>query len=86
LSHSRSWTLRRFICESVLKQALGSLGRAGSYSVEVDSTWGAVGETQGNQGGSRSRLIAQGGKYRVEVQSKAAASPDLVSATMALRL
>ena len=61
--------------ESVLRQALGSLGRAGSYSVEVDSTWGAVGETQGNQGGSRSRLVAQGGKYRVEVQSKTAASP-----------
>lgn len=66
--------------ESVLRQALGSLGRAGSYSVEVDSTWGAVGEAQGNQGGSRSRLIAQGGKYRVEVQSKSATSPDLVCA------
>lgn len=64
--------------DAVLRQALGSLGRAGSFAVEVDSTWGTAGEAQGAQGGSRSRLISQNGKYRVEMQSKTAASPDLV--------
>jgi hypothetical protein len=63
---------------AVLEKALGALATAGRYILDVKSTWGAVGDPNGPQGGSRYRLIADGGKYRVEVQSQAAASPELV--------
>src|SRR5207253_1364604 len=52
--------------------------RAGSYAVDVDSKWSAAGADNGPRGGSHYRLMSQGGKYRVEVQSQAAQSPDLV--------
>jgi len=63
---------------AVLHQALSALAQAGSYSLDVESQWGAVDDPQGPHGGSRYRLIWQGGKYRVEVQSPAAESPELV--------
>jgi len=62
--------------DAVLRQALGTLSRAGSYAVDVEGTWGAIGES--GQGGSHYRLIWQQGHYRVEVQSKGSASPDLI--------
>src|SRR5262245_21905404 len=64
--------------DAVLRQALGALASAGSFAVEVESKWGAAGDSSGPQGGSHYRLVSQGGKYRVEVQSKGAAKPDLV--------
>ncbi|HEY2415183.1 MAG TPA: DUF2092 domain-containing protein, partial [Pirellulaceae bacterium] len=64
--------------DAVLKQALTALKSAGSFAVEVDSTWGATGDQHGPQGGSHTRLMSAGGRYRVEVQSKSAASPDLI--------
>jgi len=64
--------------DAMLKQALGTLARAGRYAVEVESKWGAAGEANGPQGGSHYRLVAEKNKYRVEVQSKGAATPDLV--------
>jgi peroxiredoxin len=64
--------------ETLLGQALGALAQAGSYSVDVDSKWGALNDPQGPRGGSRYRLISQGGKFRVEVQSQAAQTPELV--------
>jgi thiol-disulfide isomerase/thioredoxin len=63
---------------TVLQQALGALAQAGSYSLEVQSKWGAANDPQGPAGGSRYRLIQSGGKYRVEVQSQSAQSPELV--------
>jgi thiol-disulfide isomerase/thioredoxin len=64
--------------QAVLTQALGALARAGSYALEVDSQWGAVGDPQGPSGGSHYKLVWQGGKHRVEVQSRGARSPELV--------
>jgi hypothetical protein len=64
--------------DAVLQQALGALAKAGSYAVEVDSQWGAHAEANGPHGGSHYRLIWQAGKYRVEVQSQSASSPELV--------
>jgi thiol-disulfide isomerase/thioredoxin len=64
--------------QTVMQQALGALAQSGSYAVDVDSQWSAVNDPQGPQGSSRYRLTWQGGKYRVEVQSKAAQSPELV--------
>jgi thiol-disulfide isomerase/thioredoxin len=65
--------------DGVLRQALGALVRAGSYAVEVESTWGAPAEPGGPKGGSHYRLVSQGGRYRVEVQSLEARAPDLIS-------
>jgi peroxiredoxin len=62
----------------VLKQALGTLARAGSFAVNVESKWGATVDPKGPQGGSHYRLIAQEGRYRVEIQSLASQSPDLI--------
>jgi thiol-disulfide isomerase/thioredoxin len=67
--------------EAVLREALTSLARAGSYRVDVQSTWGAVDEPNGPKGGGRYRLVRQGDKYRVEAQSQQAASPDLICAS-----
>src|SRR5437764_911169 len=64
--------------DAVLGQALQALSRAGSYSVDVDSKWSAAGADNGSRGGSHYRLIWKGGKYRIEVQSQAAPSPDLI--------
>jgi len=63
---------------TVLQQALGTLAQAGGYTIDVESTWGAANDPNGPHGGSRYRLIQSGGKYRVEVQSRAAQSPELV--------
>src|SRR6476620_1975396 len=63
--------------DTVLKQALMGLKNAGSFVLEVDSTWGATDDHHGNQSGSHTRLVSAGGRYRVEVQSKNAGSPDL---------
>jgi thiol-disulfide isomerase/thioredoxin len=65
--------------DGVLRQALGALARAGSYAVEVESAWGATAQEGGPNGGSHYRLVWQGGRYRVEVQSLESRSPDLVS-------
>jgi peroxiredoxin len=64
--------------DQVLREALGALAKAGSYAVDVDCQWGAVGDPQGPQGASRYRLVSQGPKYRVEMQSQAAAAAELV--------
>jgi hypothetical protein len=63
---------------AVLHQALGALAQAGSYTLDVESQWGAVDDAQGPHGGSRYRLSWQGGKYRVVVQSHGAESPELI--------
>ena len=64
--------------QSVMQQALGALAKSGSYALDVTSEWNAVADANGPQGGSRYRLVAAGGKYRVEVQSKTAQSPELL--------
>lgn len=64
--------------QTVMQQALGALVRANTYSLDVTSEWGAVDDPNGPQGGSRYRLVAGGGKYRVEVQSKTANAPELL--------
>jgi thiol-disulfide isomerase/thioredoxin len=64
--------------DAVLGRALAALSKAGSYVVDVDSKSGAGGADNGAHGGSHYRLTQQGGKYRVEVQSHAAQSPDLI--------
>ena len=64
--------------DAVLRQALASLARAKNYAVEVDSKWASAADAQGGQHGSHYRLISQGGHYRVEIQSTAAQTPDLI--------
>lgn len=65
--------------QAVLGQALASLGGTESYGLEVESKWGAANDNaNAPSGSSRYRLVAQGGKYRVEVQSAAAESPELI--------
>src|SRR5437867_9899833 len=63
--------------DSILHQSLAALSHAGSYAVEVDATWDASGHGNGSHG-SHYRLVWQGGKYRVEVQTHGAESLDLV--------
>jgi thiol-disulfide isomerase/thioredoxin len=65
--------------DTILQQALTVLKSAGSFTVEVDSTWSATGDQHGSQSGSRTRLVSASGRYRVEVQSKSANTPDLIS-------
>jgi peroxiredoxin len=64
--------------QAVMQQALGTLARAGSFALDVESQWAAIDDPNGPQGGSRYRLIRAGSKYRVEVQSKSAQSPELL--------
>jgi len=76
--------------DQVLQESLAALAKAGSYTIDVESHWSAAGESpetqspqgsqspQGPQGESRYRLVAQGAKYRVEVQSQGAAAAELV--------
>lgn len=65
--------------QAVLGQALTALGGAPSYALEVESKWGAAdGDANAPSGSSRYKLIAEGRKYRVEVQSAAAQSPELI--------
>jgi thiol-disulfide isomerase/thioredoxin len=64
--------------DAVLKQALASLARAKSYTVDVDSKWNSSADARGPQAGSHYRLVSSGGQYRVEVQSVTAQSPDLI--------
>jgi thiol-disulfide isomerase/thioredoxin len=64
--------------DKMLKESLATLAKAGGYSVDVESQWGAAGDPHGPQGASHYRLVAQGAKYRVEVQSQAANAPELV--------
>lgn len=64
---------------AVLQQALGALGTAPSYALDVESTWGAPADPTAPSGSSRYRLVAAEGKYRVEVQSQQAKTPDLIA-------
>lgn len=64
---------------AVLQQALGTLAAAPSYALEVDSEWGAPGDPMAPSGSSRYRLVASEGKYRVEVLSPHAKTPDLLA-------
>jgi thiol-disulfide isomerase/thioredoxin len=64
--------------DAVLKEALAALKTSGSFAVESETSWGAIGDQHGPQGGSRTRLISAAGRYRVEVQAKAAEVPDLI--------
>ena len=67
---------RRF--EDVLRAALETLRRAGSYRVEVDSQWQAADGRHGPPGGGHYRLDWHHGKYRVEVRSQQASAPELI--------
>ncbi|MDX1948515.1 MAG: DUF2092 domain-containing protein [Pirellulaceae bacterium] len=62
-----------------LGAALAFLGRADNYVVRVDTNWKATGDAAGQEGQSKYRLIAQGAKHRIEVQSAAATAPQLVA-------
>jgi thiol-disulfide isomerase/thioredoxin len=64
--------------DRVLKESLAALAKAGSYTIDVDGQWSATGDAHGPRGDSHYRLLAEGPKFRVEVQSQAAASPELV--------
>lgn len=64
--------------QAVLAKALTTLGSAESYALDVESKWGALDDNRAPSGSNRYRLVAQGGKYRVEVQSAAAQAPELV--------
>src|SRR5207237_147263 len=64
--------------DAVLKQSLGALQRAQGYAVDVDSKWNSTADVQGPQTGSHYRLVSLGGRYRVEIQSLASQSPDLI--------
>jgi thiol-disulfide isomerase/thioredoxin len=64
--------------DAVMGRALDALVRSGGYQVDIDSQWGALNDTQGPKGASHYRLIWQNRKYRVEVQSQGATSPDLI--------
>jgi thiol-disulfide isomerase/thioredoxin len=63
--------------DATLGRALTMLSQAGGYTVDVDSKWNSAGADHG-QHGSHYRLVWQGSKYRVEVQSHATQSPDLI--------
>jgi thiol-disulfide isomerase/thioredoxin len=63
--------------DAMLHQSLAALSKAGSYAVDVDTTWEATGQSTGSHR-SHYRLVWQGGKYRVEVQSHGAQTLDLV--------
>jgi thiol-disulfide isomerase/thioredoxin len=62
----------------VLTRALGTLAAAERYALDVESVWGAVEDRQGLQGGSRYRLVADGRRFRVEVQAQGAEAAELV--------
>jgi len=64
--------------DAVLRQALGALTRAKSFTVDVDSKWNSTADAQGPQAGSHYRLISQNGRYRVDVQSLTSQSSDLI--------
>lgn len=65
--------------EQILREALATLQRAGSYLVEVDSQWQAAEGQHGPPGGGRYRLLWQQGQYRVEVRSQQAEQPELIA-------
>jgi hypothetical protein len=64
--------------DAALNRALGALAQAGSYAVQVESKWNTIGDPNGPHGGSHYLLQSHAGKYRVEVQSQGATSPDLL--------
>jgi hypothetical protein len=64
--------------DATLKQALATLTRAKTYTVDVDSKWNATADSHGPQAGSHYRLMSESGRYRVEVQSSTSQSADLV--------
>lgn len=65
--------------QAVLGQALLALGGAESYALDVESQWGATDDNAAAPAGSaKYKLVAQGGKYRVEVHSAAAQSANLI--------
>src|SRR5262245_53055672 len=72
--------------DATLRQALGALTRAKSFTVDVDSKWNSTADAQGPQAGSHYRLISQNGHYRVEVQSLTSQSPDLICVNDAAQL
>jgi thiol-disulfide isomerase/thioredoxin len=62
----------------VVGRALLFLGQAESYSLGVQSKWKATGDAPGQAGQSNYRLLARGGKYRIEVQAAGQTGPQLV--------
>jgi thiol-disulfide isomerase/thioredoxin len=62
----------------VVGRALLFLGQAESYTLGVQSKWQATGDVPGQSGQSNYRLLAQGGKYRIEVQTAGQAQPQLI--------
>src|SRR4051812_7820701 len=65
--------------DATLNKALSALKQAGSFALDVESTWTTAGQSQGHAG-SHTRLLSSGGRYRVEVQSTSATVPDLICA------
>lgn len=62
----------------VVGRALAFLGQAESFALGVQSKWQATGDVPGQSGQSSYRLLAQGGKYRIEVQAAGQAQPQLI--------
>ena len=55
--------------------------KQGTYAVEVSSQWKSTGEAEGGSGASMYRLtVERPAKFRIEVQSAAAKSPELLCA------
>jgi thiol-disulfide isomerase/thioredoxin len=63
---------------AVVGQALQFLSKAENYTLRVESRWKASGDAPGQEGQSNYRLIARGPQHRIEVQSAAAETPQLV--------
>jgi thiol-disulfide isomerase/thioredoxin len=62
----------------VVGQALLFLGKAESFTLGVQSKWKATGDAPGQTGQSNYRLLARGGKYRIEVQAAGQSQPQLI--------
>lgn len=65
--------------QTVLTQALGALAAAGSYEVQVASSWGSPSDPTAPCGNGRYRLVSQGNKNRVEVSTHGAAESELLA-------
>jgi thiol-disulfide isomerase/thioredoxin len=62
----------------VVGRALVFLGQAETYTLGVQSKWKATGDAPGQAGQSNYRLLARGGKYRIEVQAAGQTQPQLI--------
>jgi thiol-disulfide isomerase/thioredoxin len=62
----------------VVGRALVFLSQAETYTLGVQSKWKATGDAPGQAGQSNYRLLAQGGKYRIEVQAAGQTQPQLI--------